>query len=289
MMKFVGLLLLCPGLVMGQAPAPADVLSVSDIRVEHLSRPLGIDVPKPRFSWTVTGLRGTFLSSYTVVVRAEGANTPVWQSAPVAGNATFNVRYNGTALKSATAYQVAVLVVAHPEGRPDVPCKGLAAPCAFALTDSMFSVGQLAKADWTATFVGRPSAAAAAAWPAGAAHWFRSPEFEFIPAPPAKDLGSETALLTVASVGFCEVPLLLVLLPVVGAAVSAAAAAADPLPPAGVRQRAARVRRRALPVDLLPPFPRAVPHLQRHVAAERRQREERRRALGLARLGCVLL
>lgn len=169
------------------APAAGDLV-LSDLRVEHLTSPLGIDKPNPRFQWALiapAGARAVVQSSYQIKVVAEGASTPIWDSGTVASNATFNIRYAGSPLQSATAYRWTLLVNA----------RGTSGGAATA--SATFSVGQLARTDWTGEFVGRP--ASIGSWPAGSAHWFRSDPFVVAPA------GEVSALLSVASVGFCEV------------------------------------------------------------------------------------
>ena len=179
-------LLLALGVAAGDdAVATTGGLALRDLRVEHLANPLGLDKSNPRFQWTIiapAGSRAVTQASYRVAVTAEGTSTPVWDSGTVASNATFNVRYNGSALQSATGYRWTVL--ANVNGG------------STATASAAFSTGQLARTDWAAEFVGRP---AVGSWPEGSAHWFRSEPFV------AAAAGDHSALLSVASVGFCEV------------------------------------------------------------------------------------
>jgi alpha-L-rhamnosidase len=87
-----------------------------DMQTEHLTNPLGIDVPHPRLSWAAA--EGTKPVAYVVgvgtdsaaVARGEGA---VW----VAPSETKQlVRYNGSALKPFTRYYWSVIPYGH-EGR----------------------------------------------------------------------------------------------------------------------------------------------------------------------------
>ncbi|MGW4800440.1 glycoside hydrolase family 78 protein, partial [Nonomuraea sp. NPDC004297] len=72
-------------------------LAVTDMRVQGLAEPLGLDAGAPDFSWRITGDgRGRAQSAYRLIVgrecdpAADGAE-PVWDSGVVNSPATFDV------------------------------------------------------------------------------------------------------------------------------------------------------------------------------------------------------
>lgn len=91
-------------------------LAVTDMRVQGLAEPLGLDAGAPDFSWRITGDgRGRAQSAYRLIVgrecdpAADGAE-PVWDSGVVDSPATFDVLYAGPALRPRTRYQWRVKV-----------------------------------------------------------------------------------------------------------------------------------------------------------------------------------
>ncbi|TDD37639.1 rhamnosidase [Nonomuraea terrae] len=91
-------------------------LAVTDLRVEGLTEPLGLDVSALEFSWRITGPgRGRAQSAYRLIVglecdpAAEGAE-PVWDSGVVASAATYDLPYGGAELRPRTRYQWRVKV-----------------------------------------------------------------------------------------------------------------------------------------------------------------------------------
>ncbi|MFI7423843.1 family 78 glycoside hydrolase catalytic domain [Nonomuraea sp. NPDC049684] len=84
---------------------------MTDLRVEGLAEPLGLDVDAPEFSWRVTGAgRGRAQSAYRLAVAREGdpageGAEVVWDSGVVTSSATFDVPYGGAALRPRTRYQ----------------------------------------------------------------------------------------------------------------------------------------------------------------------------------------
>jgi alpha-L-rhamnosidase len=85
-------------------------LAPVDLRVESLSEPLGIDNPKPRFSWLhVSPERGTSQTGYSILVSSarelcEREIGDFWESGPVDGERSFLVEYQGEPLLSCTRY-----------------------------------------------------------------------------------------------------------------------------------------------------------------------------------------
>ena len=83
--------------------------SVEGLRCEYLANPLGIDVEKPRLSWTFSpGPRGRQQSAYQVLVAGSPANLQqnqgdLWDSGKVNSDQTAFVAYAGRPLASGTA------------------------------------------------------------------------------------------------------------------------------------------------------------------------------------------
>ncbi|MDR3193785.1 MAG: hypothetical protein LBT76_00660, partial [Tannerella sp.] len=51
-------------------------LSIDDLRCEYLTNPMGIDVPQPRFSWTIRAVeRGTYQTAFRVIVDSDLSGT----------------------------------------------------------------------------------------------------------------------------------------------------------------------------------------------------------------------
>lgn len=85
-------------------------LQISQLKCEYLENPLGIDVAKPRFSWTFhsTG-RNQYQSAYEILVsenlneleQNKGAN---WASGKVTDSQNIQIEYGGNPLKSLTRY-----------------------------------------------------------------------------------------------------------------------------------------------------------------------------------------
>jgi len=87
-------------------------LIATDLRCEHLEKPLGIDDLEPRLSWklvaTREGVRGQTQSAYRVIVASEGAlleqnRGDLWDSGRVTSDRSHLVTYAGKPLKSRSA------------------------------------------------------------------------------------------------------------------------------------------------------------------------------------------
>jgi alpha-L-rhamnosidase len=96
--------------------APAQALEEAALRVTGLeteqgATPLAVSAAQPRFGWYLTSPeRGQRQTAYRIsVATAEGGRT-VWDSGEVRGAQTYNVRYAGPALGSATRYTCRVRV-----------------------------------------------------------------------------------------------------------------------------------------------------------------------------------
>ena len=107
-MRFViNAVLILASLVPGSRVAPGQTaLSVEGLRCEYLSNPLGIDVEKPRLSWTMApGPRGRGQSVYQVLVASSLENLrqdkgDVWDSGRIRSDQTAFVAYAGRPLAS---------------------------------------------------------------------------------------------------------------------------------------------------------------------------------------------
>ena len=83
------------------------MLQITSFTVEYRAHALGIDEPRPRFSWVLGSDRqNTFQSSYTLTVKA--GDTPVFTGA--GGSESVLVEYAGEALKPRTVYTAELAV-----------------------------------------------------------------------------------------------------------------------------------------------------------------------------------
>ena len=82
---------------------------LSDLRVNGLRAPLGID-QSPSFSWkTLSDSRGFRQQSYCVTV-TDNDGTPIWTSGTVNAPSQYGIAYQGTPLKSHSAYRWQVTI-----------------------------------------------------------------------------------------------------------------------------------------------------------------------------------
>ncbi|MBD1365418.1 family 78 glycoside hydrolase catalytic domain [Mucilaginibacter sp. ZT4R22] len=89
-----------PFLCYSQAPS----VRLINLKTEYTSRPLGIDVSKPRFSWQMaSALPGCYQTAFQIVVTDEGGKT-VWDSGKKQESGSLNIRYAGKPLKARTRY-----------------------------------------------------------------------------------------------------------------------------------------------------------------------------------------
>eukprot|EP01114_Cavostelium_apophysatum_P010577 TRINITY_DN2447_c0_g1_i1.p1 TRINITY_DN2447_c0_g1~~TRINITY_DN2447_c0_g1_i1.p1 ORF type:complete len:1110 (+),score=243.84 TRINITY_DN2447_c0_g1_i1:27-3332(+) len=88
-------------------------LAASNLRIEYLEgNVVGMDVPQPRFFWTVEGdSRGTYQSAYQIVVATapDFESGVVWDSGKVVSSKTIQITYEGSTLLSDTTYYWHVL------------------------------------------------------------------------------------------------------------------------------------------------------------------------------------
>ena len=77
--------------------------SVSNLRCEYLTDPVGIDEQSPRFTWTASRQAGPYVVEVAETPEDLNANKLVWQSEELPAN-TLSAVYNGPALKSHHRY-----------------------------------------------------------------------------------------------------------------------------------------------------------------------------------------
>eukprot|EP00756_Hemistasia_phaeocysticola_P057794 Hpha_TRINITY_DN34403_c0_g1::TRINITY_DN34403_c0_g1_i1::g.96223::m.96223/K05989/ramA; alpha-L-rhamnosidase len=163
----------------------ASALTVSNLRTEYLVNPLGLDTPSPSFSWQLSSTdgegRGLAQAAYQLRVLDTSTASVLWDSGKVSSKESSNVVYNGTALQPATVYAWMVAVTSTSGATANSP-------------SASFSTG-LGRSDWEGNFIGLGSGDGVVA------PWFRT-TFEL----PSDALSgaSTSALLYVASVGFCQ-------------------------------------------------------------------------------------
>ncbi len=102
---------LCVALLCFAQTASA-ALDVNRLRVEALKNPMGIDVEKPSFGWTLKAEgRGVKQTAYAIKVCADAKDgQEVWSTGRVESAQTHAIRYAGTALLPSTRYYWEVTV-----------------------------------------------------------------------------------------------------------------------------------------------------------------------------------
>lgn len=145
-------LFLCLGL--GMAGSASAKLAPVDLQCEYAADPLGIDVPAPRLFWKLAGTtRGEQQGAYQVVVatseRALARNTGVlWDSGKVVSDESIQIPYAGQPLESSQQvfWKVRVWEQHDKASRWSKP--------------ACWTMGVLKEADWKASWLGAPRAAA---------------------------------------------------------------------------------------------------------------------------------
>ncbi len=134
-------------------PAPSSV-TVTGLRAEYLSDPVGIGAARPRLSWHLqSDLRNTVQSAYEIQVAASDGELArgghlVWDSKRVESPASVFVPYGGPAGRSATRYYWRVRVWT---------AAGDASPWS---APAYWETGLLHSSDWTAQWIGTPASSA---------------------------------------------------------------------------------------------------------------------------------
>ncbi|SHI55138.1 alpha-L-rhamnosidase [Tangfeifania diversioriginum] len=84
--------------------------NISELTVEYLTNPLGVDVEQPRFSWKIfSEERDEKQTAYQIIVgesakETENETGSVWDSGKISGDETVNVEFSGKPLQSNTKY-----------------------------------------------------------------------------------------------------------------------------------------------------------------------------------------
>jgi alpha-L-rhamnosidase len=182
----------------GPAQAERSSVTVTDLRCEYLTNPLGIDVRQPRLSWKLASAepdgRGQMQTAYQVLVASEQAllgndTGDLWDSGMVASDQSTLISYAGKPLASGTPCYWKVRV------RDE---KGATSPWS---APARCTMGLLDPSDWSARWIGTkslfnrgqggPSRDNTVSDP-----WLRK-TFDL-------DAGPERAVIYVASVGYHE-------------------------------------------------------------------------------------
>jgi alpha-L-rhamnosidase len=165
------------GLILGAAMLPntaraaagAAEAGPTELRVDDLKTPLGIDDPTPRFSWQLQDTtRGARQTAYQVLVSSSAAlltagKADVWDSGRIDSGASLNVRYAGAAIGPSTRYFWRVKVW------------GVAGKSYPESAASWWEAGLVKQEGWSASWVGFETAEEDAVRHAPAA-WITSPD-----------------------------------------------------------------------------------------------------------------
>ncbi|WP_049827437.1 family 78 glycoside hydrolase catalytic domain [Paenibacillus maysiensis] len=86
------------------------MFTINDFKIEYRQAPIGLDVEKPRFSWTMTSPKQEVKQQeYRMVVKAN--EVLVWDSGACQSDASHLVEYAGDELRPLTTYQVMLEVL----------------------------------------------------------------------------------------------------------------------------------------------------------------------------------
>ena len=112
--RFINILtVLIAGLLMatcGQKSNEPVNLKLSDLRVEYKVNPLGVDIPKPRFSWVMEAdARGERQVAYQIMVASDedklaSGDWDMWDSGKISSDASIQIFYDGKPLESNKKY-----------------------------------------------------------------------------------------------------------------------------------------------------------------------------------------
>ena len=115
-------------------------VEVSNLRVENLERPLGIDTDKPRFSWVIMShLQNVHQTAYQIVV--SGDDGEVWNSGKVESDKQLWIPYGGTKLESTRQYSWKIKVWTTVGESPWS-------------ADECFGIGLLRESQWSGRWIG---------------------------------------------------------------------------------------------------------------------------------------
>lgn len=86
--------------------------ALTNLKVEDLETPLGIDVKQPNFSWQMgapAGKRGYSQKAYQIIVKDEEGNV-VWDTTKIKNDRSLGIQYDGEDLKATETYTWAITV-----------------------------------------------------------------------------------------------------------------------------------------------------------------------------------
>jgi len=148
MKRLALLLLLCTTLSLGNSAAAATpIVDVSQLRCEYRVNPLGIDVAKPRLSWTLeSDVRGQSQTAYRILVASSLENLStgegdLWDSGKVDSDRSIHVTYEGEPLAPRTRCWWKVRV-----WDKDAEASAWSRP-------AFWSMGLLSSSDWQAEWI----------------------------------------------------------------------------------------------------------------------------------------
>lgn len=131
-------------------------LQISEMKVEFISEPVGLDVEFPRFSWVPDSKeRSAAQSAYRILVsndpeKMEDLEGDLWDSGKVMGSETIHIRYEGPALQSNEDYYWRVHLwdeLGKPSGWSDV---------------QQFSTGLIHQDEWIGKWISHPDSTVSA-------------------------------------------------------------------------------------------------------------------------------
>ena len=146
------------------SPVRAASLLPTDLRVEYLAEPLGVDVTKPRFFWQDIGSeRGAHQAAYQIQVRQ--GRKGIWDSGKVESAETIQVEYAGAALASDTSYDWRVRVWDQRDRASDWSREAKFATSFFKPEDWKAKwIGRRPEEEWRKAWDARRAKEAAAGW-----------------------------------------------------------------------------------------------------------------------------
>lgn len=111
---------------------------IYDLKIEHLTNPMGIGELSPRFSWKIKSDRtNVFQRAYQIKVYED--ENCIWNSGRVESDCSQNIRYEGQTLHSRQRLRVSVMIDTDTE-------RGL-------VTEGFFEMGLLEKTDWVCSWI----------------------------------------------------------------------------------------------------------------------------------------
>jgi alpha-L-rhamnosidase len=116
------------------------------LRIDHLTNPIGIDDPKPQFAWQSDATTPNWMQSayQLLVATSEKSLAPgksdIWNSGRVISSDSINITYNGPALKPQTRYFWLVRIWDNKGGNS-------------VSTPAWFETGLLSPTDWNAKWI----------------------------------------------------------------------------------------------------------------------------------------